>query len=139
MEFWQSGNHYRIARLPDCQSVIPPVWLVSDGVGFTHFFQIVSNIAFRSIFSACGFYPAIHFVPDELFQINRARGYVVFVQQCFYPLGALASVPSAELRVPNDSVLLVARLEYPLQPLTRFGFFQLNRGELNSPTVSEWG
>ena len=41
---------------------------------------------------------------------------------------------SGILRVPNDGVLLVARLEYPLQPLTRFGFFQLNRGELNSPT-----
>ena len=100
--------------------------------------QIVCNQAFRSILLWYDLEPTIHFVPDELFQINLL-GRAVFVHHCSYPLCALASVVSGILRVPNDGVLLVARLEYPLQPLTRFGFFQLNRGELNSPTASKWG
>jgi hypothetical protein len=100
--------------------------------------QIVCNQPFRSIFLWYDLEPTSHFVPDELFQINRVRGQAVFVHHCSHPLCAFASVPSAELGVPNDGVLLVVRLEHPLQPLTRVGFFQLYRGELNAPTSNQW-
>jgi len=95
--------------------------------------QIASDIPFRSIFFVDDLYATTHFLPDELFQINRSRWYVVFVHHCSYPLCTLASIPSAELGVPNDGALLIQRLEHPLQAFTRFGFFQLNIGELNPP------